>query len=89
MELHNTQYQVHPEAFATEVDDQLVILHYETGTYFTLNEVGARIWQLLDQGKTLQAILDTLRQEYDASEQRLEQDLINLVKNLKEKGIIL
>lgn len=85
----NAHYQVHPEAFATEVDSQVVILEYQTGTYFTLNQVGTRIWHLLEQGKALQEILNELLKEYDVSEQRLHQDLLNLIKKLKERGLIL
>lgn len=88
MEMLNVQYQVHPEAFATEVDNQVVILEYESGTYFTLNEVGSRVWQLLTQGNTVQAILNQLLQEYDVSKERLHQDLLNIVKELQVKGLI-
>lgn len=88
MEMLNVQYQVHPEAFTTEVDDRIVILEYESGTYFTLNEVGSRIWQLLAQGNTVQAIRDQLLQEYEVSKERLEQDLLGILKQLQAKGLI-
>ena len=89
MEMLNVQYQIHPEAFSTEADNQIVILQYETGVYFTLNQVGMRIWQLLEQGKTLQEILNDLLQEYDVSKEQLRQDLLSVVKQFKEKGLIL
>lgn len=88
MEMLNVQYQVHPEAFATEVDDQVVILEYESGTYFTLNEVGSRIWQLLTQGNTVQTIQNQLLQEYEVSEAQLHQDLLNILNELRAKGLI-
>jgi hypothetical protein len=89
MEMLNVQYQIHPEAFSTEADNQVVILQYETGTYFTLNEVGMKIWKLLEQGKTLQEILDELLREYDVRQEQLRQDLLNVVNQLKERGLIL
>ena len=89
MEMLKNQYQVHPDAFSTKIDNQVVILQYETGTYFTLNEVGTNIWQLLEQGQTLQEILDHLAQEYDVSRERLQQDISILIKKLEEKGLIL
>ena len=88
MEMLNVQYQVHPEAFTTEVDDQVVILEYESGTYFTLNEVGSRIWQLLAQGNTVQAIQDQLLQEYEVNEAQLHQDLLTILNELQAKGLI-
>ena len=85
----NFRYQIHPEAFSTEADNQVVILQYETGTYFTLNEVGMQIWKLLEQGKTLQEILNVLLQEYDVGQERLQQDLLNVIKQLEERRLIL
>ena len=82
------QPQVHPDAFATEVDSQAVILQYGTGTYYTLNEVGTRIWHLLEEKKSLQQILAILQQEYSASEAQLQQDLLVLVQQLKEKELL-
>lgn len=89
MEMLNVQYQVHPEAFSTEADNQVVILQYETGTYFTMNEVGMRIWQLIEEGKTVREILNALLQEYDVGEEQLHQDLLNVVSQLQERGLIL
>jgi hypothetical protein len=89
MKMLNVQYQIHPEAFATEVDNQVVILQYETGTYFTLNAIGTRIWQLLEEEKTVQEILSQLLQEYKVDEKQLHQDISNLMERLKEKGLIL
>lgn len=89
MQTSNIPYQVHPDVFTTEIDNQVVLLQYETGTYFTLNEVGTKVWQALEQGKTMPEILHYLLQEYAVSEKQLQQDILNLVDKLKEKGLIL
>ena len=82
------QPQVHPDAFATEVDSQAVILQYSTGTYYTLNEVGTRIWHLLEEKKSLQEILTILQREYSATQAQLQHDLLTLVQQLKEKELL-
>lgn len=89
MQTSDIHYQIHPEVFTTEIDNQVVLLQYETGTYFTLNEVGTKVWQALEQGKTMSEILHHLLQEYAVSEKQLQQDILNLVNKLKEKGLIL
>ena len=57
---------VPPEVMARTVGDETVILDLTSGTYFGLDPVGARIWQLLTEGKSLSAVcdamLETLRQ---------------------------
>lgn len=89
MQTPDSHYQIHPEVFTTEIDNQVVLLQYETGTYFTLNEVGTKVWQALEKGKTTLEILHHLLQEYTVSEKQLQQDVLNLIDKLKEKGLIL
>lgn len=85
----NTRYKVHPDAFSTETDNQVVILQYTTGTYFTLNEVGTRIWQLLEEGNhSLQEIVTVLSTEYAASEAQLQRDVLTLAEQLKAKELL-
>ncbi|MEM7331984.1 MAG: PqqD family protein [Chloroflexota bacterium] len=88
MEMQNVQYKVHPETISSEVENQVVLLQYESGVYFTLNEVGTNIWQLIEEEKTHQQIINELQRMYDVNEERLNQDVLALVKQLKEKGLI-
>src|SRR5262245_15940752 len=65
-----------------DLDGEAVILHLDAGTYFGLNSVGTRIWQLLERDGRLTAVLDELRAEYDAPPDVLERDLLELVASL-------
>ncbi len=49
---------------------------------YTLTEVGARIWELVDGRRTLVEVRDTLLQEYDAPAADVEADLVEFVRNL-------
>lgn len=70
------------------VGDETVILDLESGTYYGLDPVGARMWELLAEGKTLGEVCDALLEEYDVERQRLEEDILNLAGELAEKGLI-
>jgi len=67
---------------AAEIGEQAVLLHVDTGVYFGLDEVGARIWALLVDGHSLQSILTTLLGEYDVEPERLKADVSRFVKRL-------
>lgn len=54
----------------------------EIDCLYTLNEVGARIWELLDGQRSLNAVRDTLVAEFDVSEQKAEEDLLTLIDDL-------
>ena len=89
VEIQDVRFQIHPEAIFTQLEGQVVILQYESGTYYTLNEIGTRVWQLLEQDKTLREIVDLLRQEYAVSEAQLTEDLTRLLHELQKEGLLL
>ena len=72
------------DAVFRDLDGEAVILDLGSGTYFGLNAVGARIWQLLQAHGTLRAVFDDLCREYDAAPDVLERDLIALVSRLEQ-----
>ena len=52
------------------------------------SSVGTRIWQLIEEKGQLQAIVDTLLQEYEVEEERLLTDLEALLTEVSEKGLV-
>ncbi len=55
---------------------------------FVLNEVGARIWELIDRGRSVQQIEQLLLEEFDTTPEQLEEDLLRLLDQLQELGAI-
>ena len=76
------------EVLARQVGDETVMLDLAKGTYFGLDPVGARMWQLLAEGKTLAEICDAIVEEYDVSRDAVEQDLLGLVTDLMSQGLL-
>jgi hypothetical protein len=71
-----------------EVGGEAVLLDLASETYFGLNPVGTRIWQLLGDGSALQSIRDTLVAEYDAPPEQIETDLLTLATQLSDAGLV-
>ena len=80
--------EISSEILTQEVGGETVILDLKTESYFGLDEVGTRIWQLLQQEKDTQNITETMLDEYDVEEKQLEKDIQNLLTKLNEAGII-
>ncbi len=70
------------------VGDETVILDLASGTYYGLDPVGARMWQLLGEGKSLAEVCDLMLQEYDVPQERLAQDLLKLAEQLAAQGLV-
>jgi len=71
-----------------ELDGESVILSLDAETYFGLDEVGTRTWQLLRAGPTIQAAYDTLCAEYDVDAGQLRRDLEELLDQLVGNKLI-
>lgn len=55
---------------------------------FTLNELGTFIWQRIDGNKNIQAIVDDVLNNYDATEQIVISDVSDFVTAALNKGVI-
>lgn len=73
---------------ATEVDGAVTIFNPATDRYYTLDGVGAAIWQLLEGGSALGAIRDHLLERYETSAETCEHDLLALVGQLGQEGLV-
>ena len=76
------------QVMARTVGDETVILDLTSGTYYGLDPVGARIWQLFADGQTLAQVRDIMLAEYDVSVDDLERDLNRLLSELSDKNLI-
>jgi hypothetical protein len=72
---------------------ETVLLDPVRGRYHTLNDVGARVWELLADGTTLEAIVATIRAEYDvplvSGVDPVEQDVTTLLRHLRAAGLLI
>ena len=83
-----SQVFLEEDVVSRELDGEAVILNLESGTYFGLDPVGTRIWALLQKNGSLRETFETLLQEYEVAPNRLEEDLLRLVKELHGKGLL-
>jgi hypothetical protein len=79
---------VAPDIVFREVDGEAVILNLETGLYFGLDQVGTRIWQLIQEHGSLQKVFETMSDEFDVGSDALERDLLGLMDELCVKGLV-
>ena len=89
--------QVSLDCFATinkdnvvsrELEGEAVMLNLESGVYFGLDEVGTRIWALIQEHGALRKVFEVMQREYDVAPPTLESDLLRLVEELRAKGLV-
>jgi hypothetical protein len=76
------------DQFSCPLGDSIVLLDLKAGLYFSLDNVGARVWQLLQQPRTVAEVRQTIVDEFDVSPDRCERDLAVLLQDLAERNLI-
>jgi hypothetical protein len=77
-----------PQVMTRTVGDEVVILDLATGTYFGLDPVGARMWELMAEGKTLAEVCGVMLDEYEVAREELETDALRLADELAAQRLI-
>ena len=85
----NSKVTLSDQVMFRDLGGEMVLLNIETGKYYGLDEVGARMWALLEEHGVLQAAFDAMLDEYDVSEEQLQADLIRLVDKLADHQLVM
>jgi hypothetical protein len=65
-----------------------VILNLDNEQYYSLDEVGVRIWELLGEYKELTEVIKQVQAEYDVEEHVLRRDIAKFLHDLQEATLI-
>ena len=71
-----------------QLQGEVVLLNMASQRYYGLNEVGARMWELLLESGDVNAVTDRLRETYDADPVTLRSDLERLIEELRSAGLL-
>ncbi len=77
-----------PEVLVQELDGECVLLNLESERYFGLDDVGTRLWQHLLEHRRLDRVCEAMHEEFDVDEHTLRADVLRLVEELIEAGIV-
>jgi hypothetical protein len=73
---------------SSDLGGEVAILDLKAGVYYGLDAVGARIWSLIQEPRTVNEIRDILLEEYEVEPERCERDLLALLQKLADEGLI-
>ena len=82
------RFSISDEVLSQEVNGETVLLDLDGESYFGLNEVGTRVWQLLQSERTVGETLSALSDEYDVGREQLESDMGELLDKLSDAGLV-
>jgi hypothetical protein len=84
----NDTIRLSGDVVTREVGEETMLLDLASGTYFGLNPVGGRFWELLEEGKSPLEARDVLAAEFEVAEAQLDHDLEALLVDLAANGLV-
>lgn len=75
------------DALFQELDGEGVVLDLKSNSYFGVDGVGVRLWQLLQDDECLDKAIQQLLKEYEISPEQLTKDIKKFVEELEGEGL--
>ena len=88
MKLADKYPVLHPQVAARIIDGEAVIVLPESSQVNVLNEVGSRIWELIDGTRSIGEITEIIVAEYDVSAEQAERDVEEFIEELVENKML-
>jgi hypothetical protein len=82
------RYKAITEALVATLSDGAVLLNLQTKRYFSLNETGTRIWEMVQQAADEEAIVATLLRDYEVEEPMARAEVRRILDELIEAQLI-
>lgn len=84
----NRKIAVSKEVLFRDLGAEAVILDLKGQYYYGLDDVGTRVWQLIEECETLASVADRLLREYDVDASELHTDLDRIATELLDAGLL-
>lgn len=77
-----------PDQVSGDLDGKVVLLSIENGEYYNMNEVGSRIWTLLEKPMTISALIDQLLAEFEIDRPTCEKETTTFLVQLEKDKLL-
>lgn len=76
------------EQVSCPLGEESAILNLKNSVYYGMNPVGARVWNLLQQPRSVAELRDVVLAEFEVGAERCERDLLELLEKMRAEGLI-
>jgi hypothetical protein len=77
------------DVLISHLQEESVILNLDSERYYGLDDVGTRFLSVLTTSDSIETAYERLRQEYNVDPQVLRADLLALIENLIDQGLLI
>ena len=78
-----------PATVWVSISTGVLLMHVDSGSYFTLVGTGPRIWELLEQPNRPEAIIDAILAEFEVDELTGREETLTYLRELMDARLVL
>ncbi len=83
-----THFSRNDEIVFSEIDDQIVLMSIDNGTYYSLDAIATRIWELLEQPRNLNSLVATLTSEFEVDKKQCTADVSHFLEKMENNKMV-
>jgi len=76
------------EVASKVIDGEAIIINLANGVYYSMDKVGALVWDLLQAGHTLEEVIVGVTCRYDVTREQAESNVRDLVQELVQENLV-
>lgn len=85
----NIKWEVTPTVLSSKIEDEAILMSFEADSYFGLDPVGSRIWELLTiKAATTNELVVLLTEEYEVDEKTCRENIQEFIDDMSTKKLI-
>jgi hypothetical protein len=78
-----------PTVVSETIDGEVIVIHLEQGSYFSLRESAAELWTLVENGSAPEAMVETLATRYpQASREEVARETARFLDELRREDLV-
>ncbi len=77
-----------PDVVSRRLDDEVVLVHLRTNHIYSLNQTGARLWELLQTGDDRERIERRMLEEFEVEAADLRREIEELLASLEAEQLV-
>jgi Coenzyme PQQ synthesis protein D (PqqD) len=77
-----------PNVIFETIEGEVILIDLTSGTYYSLRDTGAAIWQALAEGASQDEIAAALQRRYEGAADEIHASVRDLVRDLEREGLI-
>jgi hypothetical protein len=84
----NTIVRRHSNLVFSKIDDEVIMMSIKKGEYYGLDNIGSRVWEIIEKPIAFKKLIDILRNEFEVSEELCRSDVMSFLEELVYKELV-